>query len=184
MEEEYEIQHYNFTIAELKKESETQRTGIVKENIKQINILTATDMVHGEVDKACASLVSSIVTSPEVEDAVAAEIDRKKNILANDIKELLKDSLDEMGNIMTEHFSIPPNVTLGTDDQFKLRCMNVSEQKLEAELNEHLAKFMMVCIGFSFEFFFISFKTCLLTFSCKNTLSFLSKFESHCSHDI
>ncbi|KAG4066005.1 hypothetical protein HA402_001252 [Bradysia odoriphaga] len=121
MEEEYEIQHFGFSVAELKKET--------------------TDMIHGEIDKACDLLVESITTIPQVDGNIAAEIDRKKNDLASDIKELLKDSLDEMGNIMTDHFSIPRNVTLSTD-QLKLKSIDVDEERLEKELDERVKHFM------------------------------------------
>ncbi len=100
-------------------------------------------MIHEEVDKACVLLVGSIATSPQVDDDIAAEIDRKKNVLAGNIKELLKDTLNEMGNVMTEYFSIPPNVTVSTD-QMKLKSIDVNEQQLQKELDESLKQFKTV----------------------------------------
>lgn len=100
-------------------------------------------MINGEIDKACATLVGSITTTPQVDDNIAAEIDREMNNLASDIKEMLKGSVAEMGNIITEHFSIPPNVTLSTD-QLKLKSIDVSEQQLQKSLNDRVKNFMMV----------------------------------------
>lgn len=100
-------------------------------------------MIHDEVDKACAFLVESITTSPQVDGSVATEIDQKKNILATDIKNLLKEPLDEMGNIIKEHFTIPPNVTLSTDI-IKWKSINASEETLQAQHDDLLKRFMMV----------------------------------------
>lgn len=101
-------------------------------------------MIRDEVDKACGILVENITTNPQVDSNIATEIDRKKNILASDIKKLLKESFDEMGSIITEHFSIPPNVTLSTD-QSKLKSIDASEKELQAQHDELLKRFMMVC---------------------------------------
>lgn len=101
-------------------------------------------MIHDEVNKACELLVQGIITSPQVDTNVADEIDRKKNILASDIKELLKESFVEMGDIMTEHFSIPANVTLSTD-QNKLKYIDSNEQQLQEQHDDLLKRFMMVC---------------------------------------
>lgn len=143
MEEEYEIQHYGFTIAQLKQESKWFICLIYNYLSYELFIPTASDMIHDEVDKACEVLVESISTTL-IDSNVASEIDRKKNILASEIKDLFKESLEEMGNVMTECFSIPPNVTLSTD-QYKLKCLDTSEEELQELHDEHLKKFMMVC---------------------------------------
>lgn len=119
-------------------------------------------MINEEVDKACGLLVSSIITSPDVDTNVAAEIDRKKNILANDIKNLLKESFGEIGNIMKENFSIPANVTLSTD-QNQLKCMNTNEEQLQGHYDELLQRFMAVSR--------ISFKCCVLFNELRNAIS-------------
>lgn len=100
-------------------------------------------MINEAVDNACELLVATITTTPEVYSNVATEIDRKKNILANDIKSLLKESFGEIGNIITENFSIPPNVTLSTD-HYKLKCINTNEEQLQEHHDELLQRFMAV----------------------------------------
>lgn len=124
----------------------------------------ATDMIRDEVDKACGILVKNIITSPQVDSVIATEIDRKKNNLASDIKELLKESFDEIGSIITECFSIPSNVTLSTD-QYKLRSIDVSEEELQKQHDELLKKFMMVCSMFCLHFFACQIQFCVVSFA-------------------
>lgn len=104
-------------------------------------------MIHYEVDNACEKFVKCLATnettSPLIDNHVASEIERQKNVLASDIKGLFKESLEKMGNILTEHFSIPPNVTLSTD-QAKLKYNDSSEEKLREQYDELFKKFMMV----------------------------------------
>ncbi|KAJ6648631.1 hypothetical protein Bhyg_03862 [Pseudolycoriella hygida] len=121
MEEEYEIQHYGFSIAELKQET--------------------TQMVNEEIDKACEVLVTNIIKNPQVESTVATEIREKRNNLSKEIKALLKDEMSQMDKIITEHFTIPPNVTLSTD-QLKLKNNDVDEKQLQEQHDGLLKKFM------------------------------------------
>lgn len=110
--------------------------------------MTATDMVHDEINKACTSLLESVA---QADNNIVSDIDRHKHNLTNDIKELVKGRLDEMGNVIADCFSIPPNVTLSTD-QMKLRSMNENELQLQKELDKCVEHFMMVvllCCGVS-----------------------------------
>lgn len=145
--EEYEIQHYGFTIAELKQESNDWKIKVSKNIISIFFSFAAADMIRDEVDKSCEILVQSIITNPEVDSKVAAEINRKKKILASELKDLFKESLDEMGNIMTDTFSIPANVTLSTD-QLKLKSVDASEVELQEIFDEKMKRFKMVCWKF------------------------------------
>lgn len=102
-------------------------------------------MIQYEVDKGCEILVKNIATSPLLNNNIASEIEQKKNVLSREINELFKDSITKMGNIMSEHLSIPPNVTLSTD-QKKLKNIDESEDELQHTHDEHLRTFMKVGI--------------------------------------
>lgn len=99
-------------------------------------------MIREEVVKACKILVSDI--SPQIDTDIATEIERKKNNLASDIEELFKESFDEMGSVMKEYFSIPPNVTL-SGDQLKLKDIDADEKQLKEHYDDQLRRLMMVC---------------------------------------